>query len=443
MSAATSQTPLPASPSERKVVLRGGNAEMFNDTAHSEVLLCGPAGSGKSLAALARLHHYCSTYPNVRCLLVRKTRKSLSESALVTFESIAGDYRKFFSREKRAQRSSYDYPNGSTIVIGGMDDPVKIMSTDFDLIYVQESIELLEDDWEALTTRLRNGKLQFQQLFGDTNPSYPTHWLRKRCFKGKTKLYNSVHEDNPAYFNIDGSLTPSGAVYISKLDALSGARKDRLRYGQWVSAEGRIYDNWNASIHVIDPFPIPASWKRYIAVDFGFRDPLVALWAAADEDGRLYIYREFYQTEVLVENLGRFIRSTSNSEPPPQWVVCDHDLGARMTLEKYMERRSIPADKKRTINQGIEIVRSRLNVKGDGFARLYYFRNALVYRDEKLGDELKKPTSLIEEVESYVWKDLSSKEEPQGGDDHSLDCLRYLCVKAENRAVNMEVTFIG
>jgi hypothetical protein len=43
-------------------------------------------------------------------------------------------------------------------MIGGMDKPTKIMSSEYDFIYVQEAIELTETDWENLTTRLRNGR---------------------------------------------------------------------------------------------------------------------------------------------------------------------------------------------------------------------------------------------------------------------------------------------
>src|SRR5262245_22584773 len=65
--------------------LYGGVARGFNSTAE-EVLLSGPAGSGKTIASLLRVYWVCRKYPGARCLVVRKTRESLTESVLVTWE---------------------------------------------------------------------------------------------------------------------------------------------------------------------------------------------------------------------------------------------------------------------------------------------------------------------------------------------------------------------
>jgi len=52
-----------------------------------EVLLAGPAGTGKSRAALEKLHLICLLTPNVRALVMRKTAVSLTTSAIKTYES--------------------------------------------------------------------------------------------------------------------------------------------------------------------------------------------------------------------------------------------------------------------------------------------------------------------------------------------------------------------
>ena len=51
-----------------------------------EVLLSGPAGTGKSRALLEKVYLCAQKYPRMRALIVRKTRASLTESGLVTFE---------------------------------------------------------------------------------------------------------------------------------------------------------------------------------------------------------------------------------------------------------------------------------------------------------------------------------------------------------------------
>ena len=113
------------------------------------------------------------------------------------------------------------------IVVGGLDDTGKIMSTDFDGIFVQEARELTEAEWEDLTSRLRNGVVPYQQVFGDTNPDAPSHWIKQREARGDVILRPSRHEDNP-------SVTPE---YLAALDRLTGVRHKRLRLGLWVSSE--------------------------------------------------------------------------------------------------------------------------------------------------------------------------------------------------------------
>ena len=165
------------------------------------------------------------------------------------------------------------------------------------LVNVQEAIELSEEDWESITTRLRNNVMPYQQVIADTNPDTPTHWLKRRCDLGKTKMLDSRHEDNP-------TVTPA---YLAKLDALTGPRLQRLRWGRWVQAEGVVYEGWDRATHLIDRFDIPLEWPRYWSVDFGYTNPFCCQFWAEDGDGRLYRYREIYCSKLLVEDHARSI----------------------------------------------------------------------------------------------------------------------------------------
>ena len=181
-----------------------------------EVLIEGPAGTGKSRAALEKLHAAAGKHPGMRGAILRKTRKSLTQSAMVTFEQkviAPADGVRW-----RSTAQEYQYPNGSVLVVGGLDDPQKIMSSEYDLIYVQEATEATEHDWEMLATRLRNGVMPYQQLIADCNPGAPTHWLNQRCNKGLTARLLSRHEDNPSI----------SEDYLDRLRALSGVRRARL-----------------------------------------------------------------------------------------------------------------------------------------------------------------------------------------------------------------------
>jgi PBSX family phage terminase large subunit len=363
-------------------------------------------------------------YDGMRAAIVRKTRSSMTESVLVTFESkVMREGDPIADGASRPQRHSYIYPNKSEVVVAGMDNPAKIMSTEYDLIAVFEATELEENDWETLTTRLRNGVMPYQQILGDCNPAHPSHWLNQRCIVGKTMRLLSRHEDNP-------SVTAS---YLQTLRNLTGARRDRLYGGKWVAQEGMVYEEFNPKIHLIDSMPAGwEAWPKYRSVDFGFTNPFVCQWWALDPDGRLYMYREIYRTRRLVEDHARHIIELSEGERIIA-TLADHDAEDRATLAKH----GVPTDPARkTISRGIQAVQARLRPAGDGKPRIFFLRNALAEVDDALV-EAKLPYATDQEFENYVWpkgKDgKPEKEMPVDAYNHGMDAARYMVANFDVR----------
>ncbi len=404
----------------------GAARQLFREKG-PEVMLSGPAGTGKTRAGLEVLHARCCHYPDSRHLLVRKTRASLTSTALITYnQNVLPD---------GGAEVSYNgarYPNGSVIVFGGLDKSSKIMSSEYDSIYIPEATEVTEGDWEDLTTRLRWGRMPFQQIFGDCNPGPPTHWLKRRSLNGRLMMLESRHEHNPTLW--DGKeWSERGKSYLRVLDALSGARKQRLRHGIWAAAEGMVYETWDPVTHLIDRFDIPATWPRIWGLDFGYTNPFVWQAWARDPDGRLYRYREIYMTQRLVEDHCATIRQIckTENEPLPVAIICDHDAEDRATFERHMGLPTRAAYK--AISPGIQAVQNRLRKHGDGKPRLFLLRDSLVQRDQAL-DDLRKPCSTEEEIEGYVWPHTGSGKTldvPVKRDDHGMDDMRYVVAAAD------------
>ena len=413
-------------PEQRPYEPFGGARLLWSDR-RDELLLSGPAGTGKSRAILEKLHAICLRWPHARSLIVRKTRESLTESALVTFEEkVLPAGSPVAEGPKRKMRQAYHYPNGSEIVVGGLDKPSKVMSTEYDIVYVQEAIELFENDWESLTTRLRNGIVPFQQIVGDTNPDGPQHWLYLRCNRGQTALLPCHHEDNPTLWDrTKGEWTPRGRVYIGKLDNLTGVRKPRLRFGQWVQADGTVYDfDRRQEGHLVDRFEVPREWTRIRVIDFGYTNPFVCQWWAIDGDGRMFLYREIYFTQRTVKVHAALINQLSEGEDY-EATIADHDAEDRATL---LENGIITIAAHKEIPPGIQAVQERLKRAGDGRPRLFLMRDCLVERDERL-EEAKKPCCTLEEFDGYVWPKGTDgkavKEVPVKLNDHGMDAMRY------------------
>lgn len=410
----------------------GQAAVAFYDTTSTELLISGPARTGKSRGLLEKIHRTMLQYAGARSLMVRKTRESLSETALQTFEDhVLGEGHPLLlgvggRTLERKNRTAYIYPNRSRIVVGGMDKPTKILSSEYDLIFVQEAIELTLEDWESLVTRLSNYVVPYQQLMGDTNPDSELHWLFQRCQEGTTRMLKASHEDNPVlYDQATKSWTVRGVDYIqNKLDKLTGIRYERFRHGRWATAEGAVYEDYSPAIHLIDRFNIPDHWRRFRVVDYGYTNPFVCQWWAVDPDGRMYRYREIYHTKRTVRQHAEQIKALSEGEII-EATITDHDAEDNAT----MRENGIPTtNATKRIKQGIEKVTDRLAVAGDEKPRIFFLRDSLVELDLDLV-EAKLPTCTEEEIPSYVYpkgQDGKPKKElPVDLNNHGCDATRY------------------
>lgn len=388
----------------------------------------------------------------MRGAIVRKYRSTITQTALVTFDQlvrIPGDGVVWNSVDQE-----YNFENKSQIVVAGLDDPGKILSTEFDIIYVQECTQIDENTWETLTTRLRWNHMPYQQLIGDCNPDSSRHWIKRRQAAGKLNLMESTHKDNPTLWDEEKEeWTPFGDDYISTLKNLSGTVRERLFEGKWVGAEGVVYTNWNPDIHIVDNFKIPPHWDRYLAIDFGYNNPFVCQWWAINHDGDMYMYRELYGVHMAVEDWAHLIAEHSKNEKI-KFAICDHDLEDQATLRRHgahtaeqckqsSEKRStkptngflrtVGADKERaSVNAGIEAVQMRLKLGPNGKPRMYFFRNALAIAPDAELVNQKKPVSTLEEFDEYIWDEVQSGrlgartlEQPRKLFDHGMDAMRY------------------
>jgi len=419
-----------------------GAAKEFMAYRGSEVVLEGPAGTGKSRVCLTKIHLACLVTPGVRALILRKTAVSLGSTTLVTFkekvakEALASGAVVWYGGSPQ-EAAAYKYENGSTINVGGLDNPDKVLSSEYDLIFVDECTEVSEKDWNTLLTRLRNARISFQQLMGSCNPSGPAHWLLTRA-KSTLRMLHSRHQDNPAYFSRDGVPTSQGRAYLEMLKSLTGLQRLRLLEGKWAAAEGIIYESFDPALHVVPRFEIPRDWPRYWAADFGFVHPFVLQMWAKDPDGRLFMYREIHMSKRLVEDHAKTALSTVGhydsagrlvwDEPRPRAILTDHQAEDRATLEKHLGLSTKPA--KKTVSDGIQAVESRLKLQADGKPRIFILEDSIVEVDQermKAGH----PTCLADEIPGYVWGNSKTKEAPLKEDDDACDTMRYVVAEID------------
>ena len=432
---------------EHRYEPKGGALELLW-ARQPEILLDGPAGTGKSRAWGEYIYWIATTFPGARILVARKTRVSLSESWLVTWEEkVLPPGSPLLRGATRSHRESYVFPNRSVVVPAGLDSPRKLFSSEWDLIYVNEATELKEDEWESFHRGLRNHKVPWQQLGGDCNPDIPTHWLNQRCIANPSRpalcrRIVSAHEDNP-------SITPD---YLARLRSLTGVRYKRLYLGEWCAAEGQVWENYDRDIHLLTPPRLEDGRVDYAALgiqwffasfDWGFTAPgCLQVWGAC-EDGTLYRVCEIYRRNELLETWARWVREL-HDEFRFLAVVCDPSRNDAIVAFNRLLCPASPTgtslgaiargaeNSKTTVKNaelsGLDIVRSWLEPGPLKKPHLYLLRDVNRHVDRALM-EASQPWRTEDELPGYVyWRNaagvLTEQTDP-AVPDHGCDALRY------------------
>lgn len=385
----------------------GGCADFYAAT-DSDVVAVGPAGTGKTMAACWKLHHTALYVPGVRLLMARKVLEDLKAGALATYTNhiqpqldgvVTFGGNRFYPGEFR-------YPNGSVIHVVGMDKPGKVMSAEYDIIFVNEATEIDEVTWQALKSRLRNNRLAYQQLIADCNPAGPRHWLNVRCNTGSTRRIQTTHKDNPAYWDATKQdWTPLGRTYVNEtLAGLTGVQRKRLFEGVWAAAEGIVYPEFVPEMIRAEGVE---GWTTYLAVDIGGRNPTAVLTCHVAGDGRVHVSRELYRRNMTATEIVAAIESEADAAMPARIMV---DSAGKEYIDNLV-RDGYPAvgakKGKDSVVTGIQQVKATLR---QGFS----IDPSCINTIDEFG------------LYAYPENPRIESDNPTDDNNHSLDALRYL-----------------
>jgi phage terminase large subunit len=393
-----------------------------------EVVLSGPADTGKTLGILWKLNAIAEQRP-VSIVIARKQLTDVYSTVIQTFQNkILGEDRASWpcSPYGGEKPQWYDYPGGARIWVAGLDKPGKVLSAEHDIIYVNQAEQCSLIDWETLTTRTtgRAGHIPYNQVIADCNPSHPTHWIRTRARTGALTLFESTHRDNPELYDQGtGEITPEGKRRLAALKRLTGARLLRLYHGLWSVAEGAIYGVFDEAHHVVKAFDPPKLWPRAVGID-PFGAYTAAVWVAYDpENAKLNVYREYLKPFGLtVGGHSENFKKLSQGEPVFRWVC-----GAKSERSWRLEYQA----------SGIPVTEPPIVDVWLGIDRIYQLLKdwQLVVHDSCPG--------LLSEIGSYRRKMDRAGNVTDTIEDkssfHLLDALRYVIAALTQPAATEEV----
>ena len=231
-----------------------------NDELKRINILDGSVRSGKTWISLVLWAFWVATMPKDSCfLMAAKTLTSLKRNCLDLLESLVGRNNFSYSQSKKEGQLF-----GRKIYLEGANDARaenKIRGMTLSGAYCDEITLLTKDFFEMLLSRLSEPNAK---LIGTTNPDSPYHWLATDYIARQKNLDLLLIK-----FLIDDN-TFLNEEYIKNIKReYTGVFYERFIKGEWVAAEGVIYEQFanNSKEFIIDD--IPGISYASIGVDFG------------------------------------------------------------------------------------------------------------------------------------------------------------------------------
>lgn len=293
----------------------------------------GARGGGKSWAMRMKLVLLATGYDGIQILLLRRTLGELRENHLFPLLSLLDGVARYASTEKE-----FRFPNGSRIRLGYCDsenDVLQFQGQAYEVIGLEEATHFTERQFFALTESNRCSgcmNVPFRpRMYFTCNPGGVGHDWVKRLFVDRRYR---AHENPDDYCMIrslvfdNRFLMERNPEYVETLKALPEARKRAMLYGDWNSFEGAFFPEFLYDRHTCDGFCIPKEWLKFRALDYGL-DMTACLWLAVSTDRTLYVYRELYESDLILSDAGRRIVKATPPEEEIRYTVASPDLWNR------------------------------------------------------------------------------------------------------------------
>ncbi len=307
--------------------------------------------------------------------------------------------------------------NGSKIeFMSANQEREKFQGTSRDGLWIDEEID--KDIWQECRMRLidRGGRsiLTLTPINGMTWV-YDDIYLKADC--KETEVVTAQINENP-------HINPAEIEFIA--DGLNEEEKRVRLNGEFVCMHGLVYKEYHDTTpHVIDPFPIPPDWTRYIGIDPHLRTETAVVMLACNRDGDLFVYDEIFMDGLISEISQTLLLKMTDSDYFN--VVIDpaskqpNPVSGVSIRDEFAKHGIIAKNAKKDVGVGIHRIRELLRLDP-------------VYKKPKLFI-FNTCRKLRYEFTHYIWDDdihyrnRAVKQSPRKKNDHLLDCLRYIVME--------------
>lgn len=354
-----------------------------------KIVLVGGAGSGKSYTVAQFLLNLVHEYDDLSILITRKYNTTLRYTTIPLMHELMRQLEIEYLENKSEQ--ILVFPTGSTIRFLGLDDPEKIKSAEFNIVWMEEATEFEYEDYLQLTLRLRRrNKHGVNKLILTFNPISKASWIYKEFFltpQPDVRIHRSTYQDNPF-------LTADFIRSLKKLIEQDERFYRVYALGEWADIGKQVYTNY-----VVQEIHGDFSDKVVYGLDFGYINPTALVKVAITGDS-IYVLDEFYRSYLTNSDL---IAELKRQNVGKHIIVCDSAEPARIKELQLAGFNAVPASKANLLHEIDMIKRFKIVIDP-------------------------KCVNFIKEIESYSWrtdKNGNTLEEPVKFNDHLMDAMRY------------------
>jgi PBSX family phage terminase large subunit len=392
----------------------------------------GAIRSGKTIGSLIRFLIAVAAAPaGGQIVIVGRTRDAIWRNVIAPLQDAA-----LFGKLAAQVVGNYGAPTVTILgrrcfLLGASDAKAEkvLRGLTVALAYADEITAVPEEFFTQLLGRM---SVPGAQLFGTTNPDNPAHWLKRKFLDrlGELPDWRRFHftlEDNP-------SLT---ADYIASIKReFTGLWFRRFVLGEWVAAEGAVYDMWDPEAHVVPWGGLPRMRQLLaVGVDYGTTNPTAALLLGlSDErspDGqpqpRLYLVDEWRHDPQ--QAAGQRLTDAQLSTRFRGWLEAQHLPQPTHLTPDYVV--VDPAAASFKVQLAVDGVSNVLNADNDVAYGIATQASLLAQRRLLVSDRC---TGFVSEVAGYSWDPKATEhgeDKPLKVADHSLDGARYAIATTE------------
>lgn len=321
----------------------------------------GARGGGKSKGLRFIMLLRRMKYAGSQGAIFRKTYPELESNHIRPLFEDFPQLRPYYNESKK----TLSLPNGSILQFCHCENEKDVdlyQGREFHDLAIDEAGQWSESMFRKLQGSNRSSKPGIKaRAILTGNPGGIGHSWLKRLFIDRRFNDRELPTDYNFIQSLIGdnlALIENDPAYVNRLNAEPNeALRKAYLHGDWDILAGQYFTEIRREVHLIEPFNIPVHWTRFGAYDFGFTHPAAFGWFACDEDGNIYLYREYVKSGQRIDEYASELHKYADTKKL-EYIKAGWDCWA---VKSVLKSGTPPTIAEEFLNYGITLTRAAID----------------------------------------------------------------------------------